>query len=53
MQAAKIPTDDLCAHAQANLKEIQLPANVHFTPQGYRYLAEKIVGSILEQMPAK
>jgi hypothetical protein len=53
MQEAKVPTDDLCTHAQAKLKEIQLPANVHFTPQGYRYLAEKVVASILEQLPAK
>ena len=53
MQAAKVPTDDLCSHAQAKLKEIQLPANVHFNPQGYRYLAEKVVASIREQLPAK
>ena len=53
MQAAKVPTDDLCTHAQAKLKEIQLPANVHFTPQGYRYLAEKVAASILGQLPAK
>jgi acyl-CoA thioesterase-1 len=53
MQAAKVPTDDLCKHAQAKLKEMQLPANVHFTPRGYHYLAEKVVASILEQLPAK
>jgi hypothetical protein len=53
MQAARVPTDDLCNHAQTKLKEIQLPANVHFTPQGYRYLAEKVAASILEQLPAK
>ena len=53
MQAAIVPTDDLCNHAQAKLKQIQLPANVHFNPQGYRYLAEKVAASILEQLPAK
>ena len=53
MQAAKIPTDDLCSHAQAKLKEIQLPANVHFNPPGYRYLAEKVAASIREQLPEK
>jgi acyl-CoA thioesterase-1 len=53
MQAAKVPTDDLCSHAQAKLKEIQLPANVHFNPKGYRYLAEKVAASILEQLPSK
>jgi len=53
MQAAKIPTDDLCTHAQAKLKEIQLPANVHYTPQGYRYLAEKVAASIQEQLLVK
>ena len=50
MQAAKVPTDDLCSHAQAKLKQIQLPANVHFNPPGYRYLAEKVAASILEQL---
>ena len=53
MESAKIPTDDLCTHAQAKLKEIQLPANVHYKPQGYRYLAEKVAASIKEQLSAK
>lgn len=53
MQAAKVPINDLCTHAQVKPKEIQLPANVHFTPQGYRYLAEKVAASIWEQLPAK
>lgn len=46
MQAAKIPTNDLWSHAQARLKESQLPANVHFNPEGYRYLAEKVAAQI-------
>lgn len=53
MQAARIPTDDLYSHAQVKLKALQLPANVHFTPAGYRYLAEKVVASIQEALPAK
>ncbi len=53
MRTAKVPTDELCTHAQAKLKEMQLPANVHFTPQGYQYLAEKVAASITEQLAAK
>ena len=38
-----IPINDLYAHAVIRLKEIQLPeGNVHFTPAGYTYLAEKV-----------
>lgn len=53
MSAAGIPTDDLCAHAQARLKEVQLPANVHFTPAGYEYLAAKVAAEIEKALPKK
>lgn len=53
MSAAGIPTDDLCAHAAAKLKDVQLPANVHYTPQGYHYLAEKVASVIAENLPKK
>ncbi len=47
MSAAGIPTDDLWAHANAKLNEIGLPdANVHYTPDGYKYLAEKVAKEI-------
>ncbi len=52
MKAAGIPTNDLRAHAKAKLKEIQLPAgNVHYTPAGYNYLAEKVVAAIEAALP--
>ncbi len=53
MKAADIPTDDLCAHANAKLKEVQLPANVHYSPEGYHYLAEKVSAVIAEYLPKK
>jgi lysophospholipase L1-like esterase len=53
MKAAGIPTDDLCAHANAKLKEVQLPANVHYTPDGYKYLAEKVAAEIGKALPKK
>ena len=53
MTAAGIPTDDLCAHASAKLKDVQLPANVHYSPAGYHYLAEKVAAVIAENLPKK
>ncbi len=53
MKAAGIPTDDLCAHANAKLKEVLLPANVHYSPAGYHYLAEKVAAVITENLPKK
>ena len=53
MTAASIPTDDLCAHAAAKLKDVQLPANVHYSPAGYHYLAEKVATVITENLPKK
>ena len=45
--AAMLPvTDDLFTHAAAKLKDIQLPANVHFTEAGSEYLADKVVAAI-------
>ena len=53
MKAAGIPTDDLCAHANAKLKDVQLPANVHYSPAGYKYLAEKVSAEIEKALPKK
>jgi hypothetical protein len=52
MKAAGVPTDDLRAHALAK-PEAQLPANVHYSPEGYRYLAEKVSAVIAEHLPKK
>lgn len=46
MQTEGIPTNDLHSHAKAKLSEIQLPANVHFSPGGSKYLAEKVAAEI-------
>lgn len=52
MKAAGIPTDDLHAHAAAK-PDAQLPANVHYTPEGSRYLAGKVATVITEHLPKK
>lgn len=52
MTAAGIPTDDLRAHALAK-PEAQLPANVHYSPEGSLYLAEKVSAVIAENLPKK
>lgn len=52
MKAAGVPTDDLRAHALAK-PEAQLPANVHYSPEGYRCLAEKVSAVIAEHLPKK
>jgi acyl-CoA thioesterase-1 len=47
MKEAGIPTNDLHAHAQARIKEIQLPnGNVHFTGEGSKFLSEKVAATI-------
>jgi acyl-CoA thioesterase-1 len=53
MKATGIPTDDLCAHANAKLKDVQLPANVHYSTEGYKYLAEKVAAEIGKALPKK
>jgi hypothetical protein len=53
MTAAGVTINDLYAHAQLKLNEIQLPANVHFTPAGSRYLAEKVAAAVTAQLPKK
>jgi hypothetical protein len=50
MKKERIRVDDLYEFAYPKLKEIQLPDNVHFTPDGYRALAEKVSDSILRDL---
>ena len=52
MAAANVPTDDLCAHAQAKLKEVQLAENVHYSDAGYKYLGTKVASEIEKALPA-
>ena len=46
MEANGIPIDDMFAYASNRLSDIQLKANVHFTPMGSRYLAERVTDQI-------
>lgn len=51
MERHGIAVDDLYAFALPQLAEIQLPANVHFSPTGSERLAEAVVESILPVLP--
>ncbi len=46
MKENQIATDDLHAFALTRLKDIQLPANVHFSPEGSKVLAKQVAESI-------
>lgn len=46
MKDEGIPTDDLHALCKPKLAEWQLPANVHFKPEGYAGLAAKVAAEI-------
>ncbi len=49
MKAAGVPINDLRSHALAK-PDAQLPANVHYSPEGSRYLAEKVSAVIAEAL---
>jgi lysophospholipase L1-like esterase len=53
MAEAGIPTDDLYSLAMPNLATIQLPANVHYTLEGYKTLAAQVAECIRKELPAK
>lgn len=46
MKEAGVAIDDLCAFAKPKLEKIQLPANVHFSPEGYQELAGQVAATI-------
>ncbi len=46
-----VPIHDLHAFADARLADIQQPANVHFSREGSRMLAESVVRHLLPQLP--
>lgn len=46
MSELGIPINDLYGFALPRLAEIQQPANVHFTPEGSRLLAERVVHGV-------
>ena len=53
MEKAGIETDDLYGYALPKLKEIQLPANVHFSTSGSEVLATKVAEEIAKRLPKK
>ncbi len=54
MTKNKIHINDLHAHALKNISKIQLKhGDVHFTPKGYEYLAEKVVAEITAKLAEK
>lgn len=48
-----IAVDDLYGFALPQLEKIQLPANVHFKPEGSKTLAQQVAQSILKALPAQ
>lgn len=46
MQENGVATDDLYAFALPRLKDIQLPVNVHYSPEGSKVLAQQVAASI-------
>ncbi len=53
MREHNIATDDLHAFTLPKLKEIQLPKNVHFTPDGSKVLAQQVANSIQAALIAR
>jgi len=51
MKEAGVAIDDLYAFAKPKLSKIQLPANVHFTPEGYQELAGQVAAAIEKALP--
>jgi len=48
-----IRIDDLYAFALPRIKDIQLPSNVHFSPEGSKVLAQQVAASIAEVLSKK
>ncbi|GIW99583.1 MAG: hypothetical protein KatS3mg111_2916 [Pirellulaceae bacterium] len=46
MRQANIPIDDHFHFVKNEIPHLQLQANVHFSPEGYRRLAERVVAAI-------
>ena len=50
MKENDIETDDMYAYSKPRLKELQLPANVHFTKAGSQSLAEQVAKAVLSSL---
>jgi len=46
MSEESVATDDLCAFAKPQMEKIGLPANVHYSPEGYQVLATQVAAAI-------
>ena len=53
MDENQIRVDDLYSFALPQIKQIQLPNNVHFSPDGSQVLAQQVAKSVLEALPKK
>jgi acyl-CoA thioesterase-1 len=53
MQKHNVAIDDLYAFALPKLADIQLPANVHFKPEGSKQLADAVAASIVKALGEK
>lgn len=53
MKENNIATDDLHAFAKSRLKDIQLPANVHFSNDGSKALAKQVAESITAALKSR
>jgi acyl-CoA thioesterase-1 len=52
MKELGVAVDDLHAVVAPQQEKIQLPHNVHFTPDGYEKLADAVVGKIVAALPS-
>lgn len=53
MQQHGVAVNDLCSFAQTRQSDIQIPANVHFTPQGSQVLATQVAAEIKRALANK
>jgi GDSL-like lipase/acylhydrolase family protein len=53
MEEGGVAIDDLYAFALPKVKEIQLPANVHYTPKGYEALGDEVAKTIQSALAKK
>jgi lysophospholipase L1-like esterase len=53
MKRNRVPVNDLFNHVHPNLEKYQKPQNVHFTPEGSKFLAEKVAEEILSLLNLK
>jgi acyl-CoA thioesterase-1 len=51
MKVNGVAADDLYARALPQLQQLQRPKNVHFTDEGYAFLARQVADSILAALP--